>query len=296
MASPLFSFVIPVYDCNRWLGRALASLLQQDATDYEIILVDDGSSEPVQAVLADFSQHPIKLLQQQNAGAGAARNLGIAAARGDYIWCLDCDDELLPGAIQQARAFLTAHPDIVLLVGGHINQSPEGRSRLRLIPPLSPNPEKNFTDFLRKKLGSFSHGAVVVQRQVFERLGYPQGIRSNEDLVLHAQILALHTSASIQTPLVRIHKRPDSQRHSMSGARDAAAKVTDVLFDASILPPAFMGYRAEFQLTSQLELFRDLYKAGLKAEAKQLYMALIRKHPLLALRWSYLKKFIRTLV
>lgn len=295
MNNPVFSFVIPVFNCNRWLGRALTSVMQQQGAEYEILIVDDGSSEPPDALIAALPESGIKLLHQQNAGAGAARNLGIAAAQGTYVWCLDCDDELVPDSMVQVMAFLNQHPDTDLLVGGHINQAPDGRERLRHIGPLGQNRETNFSAFLRGQLGSFSHGAVIVHRRVFERLRYPESIRSNEDMVLHAQMLALYAASSIHVPLVRIHTRPDSQRHNIQGAREAAARATELLFDADILPGQLMGCKAEFHRARQLELFRDLYKAGLDTEARQLYTSLVRSNPQLLLRFSYLKKFIRLL-
>jgi len=76
---PKFSVIIPTYNRENFVGRAIASVLRQDVTDYEIIVVDDGSSDGTQGVLADFGD-AVTSIYQDNAGVSAARNAGILRA------------------------------------------------------------------------------------------------------------------------------------------------------------------------------------------------------------------------
>ena len=97
---PLLSLIIPTYNRSALLAEALESLQLQEFTDYEVIVVDDGSTDDTPITLARYLEpgSPIKLrvLRQANAGQGAARNLGIAQARGEYCAFLDSDDLFFP--------------------------------------------------------------------------------------------------------------------------------------------------------------------------------------------------------
>jgi len=88
--------VIPLYNKAACVGRAIRSILNQTMTDWSLIVVDDGSTDNGPDVVRTFNDPRIRLIQQQNAGPGAARNRGIAEATSEYIAFLDADDEWLP--------------------------------------------------------------------------------------------------------------------------------------------------------------------------------------------------------
>ena len=100
---PVFSVVVPVYNAERYLNKALQSILDQDFTDFELILVDDGSTDGSRAVLEAFSEKDarIKVLKiDVNCGAAEARNRGIEIARGKYLCFVDADDYIETGFLQ----------------------------------------------------------------------------------------------------------------------------------------------------------------------------------------------------
>jgi len=88
------SIIVPVYNAERYLGECLDSLLAQDISDYEILCVNDGSTDGSLTVLERYAQaHPnIIIISKENGGVTTARNAGLAQASGDYIWFLDSDD------------------------------------------------------------------------------------------------------------------------------------------------------------------------------------------------------------
>ena len=90
---PAVSVVIPVFNADKWIGRTLDSVVKQTFHDYEIIVVDDGSTDRSAEVI---SQYPVKLIQQENAGHAAAYNTGLRATRGEYVAFLDADDLWAP--------------------------------------------------------------------------------------------------------------------------------------------------------------------------------------------------------
>ena len=99
MTTPFFSVVIPLYNRAAQVGETIRSVLSQDWTDYEIVVVDDGSRDDPQPVIEAIGDPRILYIRQDNAGGGAARNAGIKAAQGRYIAFLDSDDLFLPGKL-----------------------------------------------------------------------------------------------------------------------------------------------------------------------------------------------------
>src|SRR5689334_11061097 len=95
-----FSIVIPVHNRERHIRRAVASALAQTFGDYELILVDDCSTDTSLAVMQGLAAPNVRVVtRDKRGGVGGARNTGIAVARGDWIVFLDSDDELVPGAL-----------------------------------------------------------------------------------------------------------------------------------------------------------------------------------------------------
>lgn len=104
----MISFVVPVYNGEKYLRPCLDSILSQPVQEIEVICVNDGSSDASQEILEEYAAKDarVRAVQQVNSGVSAARNHGMKLAKGEYIWFFDCDDILLPGAarIMLARA------------------------------------------------------------------------------------------------------------------------------------------------------------------------------------------------
>lgn len=114
MTTPLFSVVIPVYNRAGIVGKAIRSVLDQDLGDFEILVVDDGSTDRPDRVVEAFGDPRIRLICQPNAGGGAARSNGIKQASGRYIAFLDSDDMFLPGKLSRMEQELTGDGNQVL--------------------------------------------------------------------------------------------------------------------------------------------------------------------------------------
>src|SRR3990172_2859967 len=94
------SVVIPAYNHGRFLGQCLGSVLSQDLPDFEVIVVDDGSTDNTRAVMASFRDPRVRYSYQENRGSPAARNTGYRLSTGEYIALLDSDDLLLPHSLE----------------------------------------------------------------------------------------------------------------------------------------------------------------------------------------------------
>lgn len=111
---PRISVIIPVYNRAALVGRALDSVFAQTCRDYEIIVVDDGSSDGSVELLESYGDRLITV-RQANAGAAAARNAGIALARGEFIAFLDSDDEWCSDKLRCQVEYFDVHPDVALV-------------------------------------------------------------------------------------------------------------------------------------------------------------------------------------
>src|ERR1700733_11873432 len=105
MSNPLVSVIIPVYNREHCVKRAIDSVLAQTYKDFEVVVVADGSKDGSAEILKSYGE-AIRLICQKNAGAGTARNTGIRAARGQWIAFLDSDDEWKPGKLACQMEFI----------------------------------------------------------------------------------------------------------------------------------------------------------------------------------------------
>lgn len=114
------SVIVPVYNVERWVDRCLESLSMQEFRDFEVICVNDGSTDGSRERLAAWEarDHRVRVIDQANQGPSAARNAGICAARGDYVSFLDADDRYLPGACGRIVSALDESGSDVLVFGG----------------------------------------------------------------------------------------------------------------------------------------------------------------------------------
>lgn len=117
----MISIIIPVYNAEPYLQRCLDSVLNQTYTNWEAICVDDGSKDQSAVILAEYAKKDgrIKIITQQNGGAAKARNTGLREAKGEYIFFLDSDDELVVNCLELMSKEVYLHPGVEMVVGSH---------------------------------------------------------------------------------------------------------------------------------------------------------------------------------
>lgn len=160
MREPLVSVVIPAHNVERYIGAAIDSVLAQRHRPLEVIVVDDGSSDATRTIVESFGP-PVRYLRQAHAGAPAARNHGVALARGECLAFLDGDD-LWSAAKLELQLHALASTPAPDLVTGHVRKfiSPElpGAQRARLRCPSRP---------LRGQVP----GVMLIRRAAFDKVG-----------------------------------------------------------------------------------------------------------------------------
>ena len=143
------SVIIPTYNCDRYIAQAVESVLQQQNCHYEIIVIDDGSTDATEEVLQPY-QNQIRYLKQQNQGVAAARNHGINVAQADLIAFLDADDYFLPHKLARQGEIFSQRPDLGIVHSGWQRVDTEG-NKLLDVCPWQRIPELNLETWLRYK-------------------------------------------------------------------------------------------------------------------------------------------------
>jgi glycosyltransferase involved in cell wall biosynthesis/LmbE family N-acetylglucosaminyl deacetylase len=136
---PKISVIIPTYNRAGFLEEAIESVLQQTFTDWELIVVDDGSTDETEQVVARFGKRVISLYQEHT-GVCAARNAGLAAARGEWVSFLDSDDRMLPHNLESLAAILEAKPEVSVAYGWYYFMDEDGQPTTRGGPKLLHEP------------------------------------------------------------------------------------------------------------------------------------------------------------
>ena len=132
-AKPTISVIIPTYNCERYITQAIVSILQQQNCEYEVIVIDDGSTDQTEEILKPY-QNLMRYLRQQNQGVAAARNRGIAEARGELIAFLDADDYFLPDKLAAQAAIFAKRPNIGIVHSGWQRVNSQGKKLLEVRP------------------------------------------------------------------------------------------------------------------------------------------------------------------
>jgi glycosyltransferase involved in cell wall biosynthesis len=208
-ATPTLSIILPVYNGARFLKDALRSALEQQHPSFEILIIDDGSTDNTPAIVAATSG-PIRYFRQENRGPSAARNRGIRLARGSVLAFLDADDLWPPGKLARQLPVLAAQSstDIVMGLTQPMLMTDPGCDDSPLTPVLSPRL-------------TLSVGACLYRPSVFERFGYfDEGICGAEDL--DWLLRARESGAWIHiVPAVTLcyRENPESLTHAMSASQ-----------------------------------------------------------------------------
>jgi len=181
------SVVIPAYNAEKTIRKALQSVLEQTRPPLEILVVDDGSSDGTREAVEGFG-NAVRYIVQTNAGAGAARNTGIRAAQGAWIAFLDADDEWLPEKLDIQRQILRSHPELAWLSSNFYCRETQGS---RMAPDIRPETVRamlrdaclfsDFFDAAAKGIHLWT-GTMLIRKEVFSEAGFfDESLRHGEE-------------------------------------------------------------------------------------------------------------------
>jgi glycosyltransferase involved in cell wall biosynthesis len=206
MPTPRVSVIIPTYDRATCVSRAIDSVLSQTYRDFEIIVVDDGSSDNTQEVVTAYGA-PVRYVFQQNQGPGAARNQGIRVAAGAYLAFLDSDDVWMPAFLEKTVSALEGHPEAGVVTTG-IYLGPEEQKVPGHMDGIETGvwelPAELSKDRMHQVLSGFCPAALLVRAEVVREYGgyYEHRCMLGEDVYLWIQVVLNHKVYRIREPLM----------------------------------------------------------------------------------------------
>ena len=257
---PQVSVIIPTYNRGWVIKEAIDSVLAQDYTEFELIVVDDGSTDDTSDVLDSYGDD-IKVLFQKNKGVSAARNLGIAEASGKFIAFLDSDDLWLPQKLTLQIEFINQTPDALIC------QTEEVwiRNGLRVNPKKRHKKPSGMIFKPSLELCLVSPSAVVIQRSLLDRVGgFDETLPACEDYDLWLRISCRFPVHLIDAPLIIKRGGHDDQLSRGAGLDKFRIKAIEKIIKSGILSDD--QYRAAVKT---LKKKCDIYAAGCRKRGRE---------------------------
>ncbi len=209
---PSISIVMPLYNKEKEVRRSITSILTQTVDDYELIVINDGSTDNGPLIAGSIKDSRIKIIDQSNFGVSAARNRGIQEAQSDLIAFLDADDEWKPLFLETIVKLKNKFPDCSIFATGYAHLDPDGTLRAPIINGIPPHPWQgifeNYFQIAAKSSPPIWTSAVAVTKLALTAInGFPVGIKSGEDLLTWARLATQNKIAYDSTSLALFRQR-----------------------------------------------------------------------------------------
>jgi len=291
--------VIPTYNYANFIEESMESVLSQMHEGDELLIIDDGSEDNTEEVVAAFitksGAKNIFYQKKPNGGAASARNFGIRSASCQYLILLDADDRMLPGALQVFRNAVVVNENADLIIAGCDSKNSSGKVVSKPASLLGSEGEENFKLYINKKI-RISHGRFLVKKDLLMKSLYPENMRCLEDQSVFAHLLALGKPVSVNVSVVEIYHHDNSLRNNTPALIDAGEKVVDAIFDEGVIPQSYMKYKKSYSVSRYLSVFRRLYDQGMYEESLVYFWKALKIDALPVIRVKYLKRAVKAIV
>lgn len=219
--SPLISIIIPCFNCSTFIIEAISSVIDQNYTSIEIIIIDDGSVDG-SAEIADQYGSPVKVIRQKNQGPAAARNRGIRESKGEFIAFLDGDDVWLPNKLADQVRFLQENQDVDIIYGDFKRWPANNNGKYP--PPgqfISNNEDSSFdpdlSGWIYHKLlldSSICIITALIRRTLYDKLGgFDEGLRTGEDYDFWLRASRITQAHKLRRAVALYRTNPSSTTH-----------------------------------------------------------------------------------
>lgn len=257
---PVVSVVMPCYNAQRHLPRSIASLQAQTCEDWQLIAIDDGSTDGTLSWLRAQTDPRIRVLSQANAGVSAARNAGLAQCSGDYVAFLDADDTWAPDFMERLRNSLSSQPAAVLAYCGWQNLGIEGARGEPFVPPDYDGPGKTLA--LLEGCRWPIHACLTRRSAIEHAGGFENSLKIGEDYLLWMEVAAQGSIVRVPEVLAFYH------HHDGPQATDNQVLAALDTFRAKEI---FLGHHPDIARRLGRETVDDLLWGRLIAKGSELY-------------------------
>jgi glycosyltransferase involved in cell wall biosynthesis len=286
---PEVSVIVPAHNAERTLESTLHSILVQTFTDYEVLVVDDGSTDGTARIAADTGA-PVVCLRQQHGGVSTARNHGLAHAKGRYVAFLDADDLWEPEKLQRQLALMTAHPEIGACFTGYLRVDDAvnviGRAHAR-----------DYTDFcaallLGSMVVQLTSTALLRKSVTDDVAGFDPAFSQCADWDYALRLSTRTRFAQLDVPLARYRQSSTSMSSNIALLESDTFAVLNKFFSTDSAGP-YRYLRRRCYSNQWMILSGSYLHAGLPHHAVRCMLRGVRLHPSnvrrplsLPLRWT----------
>lgn len=223
--TPLVSIIIPAYNAELYIEKAINSILNQSYQNFEIIVTNDGSTDSTESVISQYSDSRIHTISQTNGGMSSARNAGLRAATGEFISFLDSDDYWLPEKLEKQVALIQDNPDLGFCSTQTRVETPTGEFVNDWLCPVI-NISTLHTIMSESASIAGSASSVLVRKAVQRKAGFfDESLTGLEDTDMWIRFAAISNYCCIPETLTVILKRPNSVSRSLNNMRNSGLEV-----------------------------------------------------------------------
>jgi hypothetical protein len=258
--APRVSVVMPAYNSARTIGQAIGSVLEQTMADLELIVVDDGSTDATAAAVAVVEDPRIRLITRVNGGTSAARNTGIAEARGDWVAFLDADDLWLGDKLELQLTLMAAAPGCLASQGSaYLVDDDLNRLALRRCVPV----DDPLLTFLRFENLPNAGSSWIVKRDLLDRIGgFDTTLPRIEDWDFSIRLARFAKPLCIDEPLALYRYHEGNRSHDIDAHVEAGRLILGRLFADPTLPAEIRPHRREIYARFYNMLCGGMFRVG----------------------------------
>lgn len=297
-----FSVIIPLFNGEAYIGRALNSILGQTLQKFEIIVVDDHSTDQGAQVVMAYAENDsrVRLIQHdRNLGVSVARNRGIQEASYELIAFLDADDEWDPDYLEAIQVLITNYPDCGAYTTSYrvkyddhrvIDQSKRGAYGLGWTGIIA-----DLFQAITKTGGTpFHTDTIVVRKEVFERIGgFPVGVVRGEDRYTWIQIGMQDTICFMNSPKATYYKGIPHQTTSIGKRLDAQSwEKARQLYDSGQIPEKYRQSFLEYSTLTLMSLVRELILVKKDGKRARIFLKQYGNKSTFLYHWLYFWSFL----
>jgi glycosyltransferase involved in cell wall biosynthesis len=276
------SIIIPTYNRAVSLSKAIQSVLNQTWTDYELIVVDDGSTDDTAAVVAHIDDRRVHYLQSEHVERSAARNIGLSAATGEFIAFLDDDDQFLPHRLAYQVTYLNAHREVDVVASGIYLQR-EGESRRTAWSVGRKDEEVTLPACFRGKRPSLF--ACLFHRSLLDRMDqwFDLDLILVEDVDFVLRLILTSKQRAMWLPgLIYVYQmRRNCPSMDVKQLEPKLRLVLDKFFARSDLPPEIISQRMEIYIWQDVVAACVAYSTEQPQLAQFILLKGLIRHPAL---------------
>ncbi len=212
--APLVTVTVTTYNRAGMVIEALDSVFAQTYPNFEVVVVDDGSTDDTRRVIQERYGDRLTYIYQENQGPAVARNTSVRAARGEYIALMDDDDLWLPTKLEKQMAALEEHPDCALAYCACLQASADGQNTGKIHRSTDRGRTgDNFALFLRQAV--ITETCVILRRRAFDELGlFDEELPTGKDTDLFLRVALHYPAVYLREPLMLVREHPGRKTHS----------------------------------------------------------------------------------